>query len=93
MTDMSPAGRYAADINHSSVLFRIKHFGLAWYTGRFTRFEAVLDFKPDAIEDMKLDVSVDISSVRGEYQGAEKNWDEELGTSGNFFSARRSSRA
>ena len=85
MTDMSPAGRYAADINHSSVLFRIKHFGLAWYTGRFTRFEAVLDFKPDAIEDMKLDVSVDISSVRGEYQGADKDWDDELAHSENFF--------
>ena len=93
MTDMSPAGHYTADINHSSVLFRIKHFGLAWYTGRFTRFEATLDFKPEAIEAMTLHASVNVLSVRGEYQGAEKNWDEELGTSGNFFSARRSSRA
>ncbi|MBY0612982.1 MAG: YceI family protein [Beijerinckiaceae bacterium] len=85
MTDISPPGRYRADINHSSLIWRIKHFGLSWYTGRFTRFESTLDFKPDAIETMKLDVSVDIASVRGEYQGTDKDWDDELANSANFF--------
>ncbi len=78
MTEIAPAGRYLADVNHSSVLWRIKHMGLAWYTGRFTRFDAVLDFDPAAIEATRLVATVEVGSVRAEYQGTDKDWDREL---------------
>ena len=85
MSEIAPAGIYLADINHSSLIWRIKHFGLSWYTGRFTRFDAKLDFEPNSIESMKLEASIDISSVRGEYQGKDKDWDDELANSSHFF--------
>ena len=88
MTDIAPAGRYIIDVNHSSLLWRIKHMGLAWYTGRFTRFEGALDFDPEAIEATKLTAAIDVRSVRAEYQGTDKDWDRELADKPELLDAR-----
>lgn len=78
LADTAPAGRYDIDVNHSSVIWRIKHLGLAWYTARFTRFEGALEFDPDNIEAMTVRAEVDLASVRAEYTGTDKDWDDEL---------------
>jgi polyisoprenoid-binding protein YceI len=62
--EIAPAGRYRADASHTSVLFRIKHLALSWYTGRFVRAAATLDFDPDWIEAMRLDAQVELRSVQ-----------------------------
>ena len=84
-----PAGRYEADIDHSSVLFRIKHLGLAWYTGRFTRLTAELEIDPQSPQAARLVASVELDSLRTEYQGSDKDWDDELAGGEQFLDARR----
>lgn len=69
MTDVVPAGRYLADTDHSSVSFRIKHLGLAWYLGRFRRFSAALEFDPDQPERMRVEADIEIASVDTAYSG------------------------
>lgn len=89
MTDAAPAGLYRADPSHSSVLFRIKHLALAWYTARFTRVSAELTFDPDRVEAMALTADVDLGSLRAEYQGTDKDWDKELSDGEQFLDAAR----
>lgn len=86
-TKLPPSGLYVIEENHSSVLWRIKHLGLAWYTGRFTRLTAELNFNPKQIENSQLTFTVDLHSVRTEYQGQDKDWDKELAESPEFMHA------
>lgn len=93
MTDLPPAGRYVADPSHTSVLFRIKHLALSWYTGRFARAEAALDIDPADIAATKLEASVDLGSVAMFYAGSDKDWDKELAESEHFFDVLKASTA
>lgn len=77
MTHTVPAGRYEAETNHSSVTWRIKHYGLAWYTGRFAKFAATLDFDPQDAKAMRLEASVELNSVRTDFEGP-TDWDSDL---------------
>jgi polyisoprenoid-binding protein YceI len=61
--------------------------GLAWYTGRFTRLAAELNFDAGQIENSQLSFTVDLRSVRTEYQGHDKDWDKELAESPEFMHA------
>jgi polyisoprenoid-binding protein YceI len=88
MTDLVPAGRYHAETNHSSVTWRIKHYGLAWYTGRFTKFGAVLDFDPDNVTGMQLDAHVELTSVRTDFDGP-TDWDGDLANREDLLDAAR----
>ena len=38
-----PAGRYQLDPRHASVIFRIRHMDLAWFTARFDSIDATLE--------------------------------------------------
>ena len=89
MADHAPPGLYRADPNHSSVLFRIKHLGLSWYTGRFTRVGAELDFDADHPERMAVRAAVELASVAMAYGGTDKDWDKEMAESDAFFDAER----
>lgn len=88
MNARMPAGRYEADTNHSSVTWRIKHYGIAWYTGRFAKFSAALDFDPDHIEGMHLDASVELKSVRTDFDGP-TDWDHDLAHREDLLDAAR----
>lgn len=88
MSDLVPAGRYNAETNHSSVTWRIKHYGLAWYTGRFAKFGAVLDFDPDNITGMRLDAHVELTSVRTDFDGP-TDWDDDLANREDLLDAAR----
>ncbi len=58
-----PAGAYQLDPRHASVLFRIRHMELSWFTARFDVREAALDFDSADPARSRLTASVDASSV------------------------------
>jgi polyisoprenoid-binding protein YceI len=58
-----PAGVYRLDPNHASVVFRIRHMELAWFTARFDAIEAELDLDPADPSRSRLTASVEASSV------------------------------
>ena len=81
------AGRYATEITHTSVTFRVRHMGLANYTARFTKMEALLDFDPARPERSKLTATVDPGSVETDYQNRDKDWNGELRRDPKFFNS------
>jgi polyisoprenoid-binding protein YceI len=87
------AGLYRADPSHTSILFRIKHRGLSFYTGRFADKVIELRFDPLAPERMSVTASINLWSVRMDYAGTDKDWDTELAGSEQFFDARRAASA
>ncbi|MBV9077638.1 MAG: YceI family protein [Methylobacteriaceae bacterium] len=89
MHDRVPAGRYVADTDHSSVVFRIKHLGLAGYLGRFTRFSAALDFDPDEPERMRVEAEIEVASVDTAYSGKHGDWNAKLGTDPDWLDGAR----
>lgn len=58
-----PAGTYALEKTHASLLARVRHMGLTRYTMRFNRFDASYDWDPKAPEAAKLKVSIDMTSL------------------------------
>lgn len=63
----APAGHYVLDKNHGSLLIRIKHFDLSWYTARFTRFDAEIDFDPTNPTASRISARVDPTSIQTGY--------------------------
>lgn len=85
-----PAGTYKMDHAHSSLTWKVNHFGLSNYTARFSRFDAVLDIDPAKPEGAKIFVAVDPTSVRTDYRSAEgRDFDKELGDGEKFFNAKK----
>ena len=58
-----PAGEWRLDPGHTSVIWRIQHLGLSWYTARFDRAEARLDFDPANPASAQLTAIVEVASV------------------------------
>jgi polyisoprenoid-binding protein YceI len=58
-----PAGSYRLDPRHTSVLFRIRHMGLTWFTARFDTKDATLELNRDDPSQSRLTASVDATSV------------------------------
>lgn len=58
-----PAGTYRLDPRHASVLFRIRHQGLAWFTARFDGKDATLTLDPADPTRSQLSASVVTDSV------------------------------
>lgn len=61
-----PKGVYEIDKSHASVLFRVDHAGFSAYTGRFTRFDATLDFDPARIASSRVNVTIDPRSIEAD---------------------------
>lgn len=81
------AGRYASEATHTSVTFRVRHMGLAFYTARFTKVDAQLDFDPARPEHSKLSAVVEPGSVETDYQNKDKDWNGELRNDAKFFNS------
>jgi len=62
-TEPIPAGNYTLDKAHASLLFRVEHLGFSNFTGRFTQYDAKLDFDPRKPAAAKVDVSIDPRSI------------------------------
>lgn len=58
-----PAGAYRLDPRHASVLFRIRHMELSWFTARFDVRDATFDLDPTDPSRSRLNASVDATSV------------------------------
>lgn len=56
-------GTYTIDPAHTTVLFKVDHFGLSKYIGRFNSVDASLEFDPDNIEDTRLQAIVNTNSI------------------------------
>ncbi|MFT5574287.1 MAG: polyisoprenoid-binding protein YceI [Cryomorphaceae bacterium] len=57
------AGQYTLDKSHATLLFKVEHFGLSEYVGRFNQFDATLDFDPANIEQTKLEAIIEMGSL------------------------------
>jgi polyisoprenoid-binding protein YceI len=58
-----PSGAYRLDPRHASVLFRIRHMDLAWFTARFDTKTATLEFDASDPSRSRLMASIDADSV------------------------------
>ncbi len=63
-----PAGVYALDPAHASLLFRVDHLGFSDYTARFRRFDAELTFDPDDPEACAVVASVEVASLETDFE-------------------------
>jgi polyisoprenoid-binding protein YceI len=88
-----PAGTYKIDHAHSSLTWKVNHFGLSNYTARFSRFDAILDIDPAKPESAKVLVTLDPTSIRTDYPFSEsRDFDKELGDGEKFFNAKKFTR-
>ena len=56
-------GNYKLDPKHATLLFKIKHFGISTYVGRFNTFDATLSFDPDDASAGHLEALIDVTSL------------------------------
>jgi len=75
-----PAGAYTLDPAHTSVIWRVSHFGLSMYTGRFNLTAAELEFDPDDPDQSKLTVTIETRSVDTGFKalGRQSDFDAEI---------------
>ena len=81
-----PSGRYTLDPTHTSVTFKISHFGLSNYTARFAKVAG--DVVVDAANPAKsaVNVKIDANSVRTDYPFPDKeDFDKKIGNSEAFL--------
>jgi polyisoprenoid-binding protein YceI len=86
----APAGAYVVDRTHASVMWSIKHQGLAWYNARFTDFDITLDFNPKDVTKSKVTATVRPASVETDYEktrpaGNTTDFNAELANDARFF--------
>jgi polyisoprenoid-binding protein YceI len=58
-----PSGTYRLDPRHASVLFRIQHMHMHWYTARFDTKDATFELNAQDPSQSHLQASVDATSV------------------------------
>ncbi len=56
-------GDYKLDPAHATLLFKISHFGISSYVGRFNSFNAVLDFDEEDPANSSLEAIIDVTSL------------------------------
>lgn len=61
-----PKGAYEIDKSHASIIFRVDHVGFSMYTGRFTRFDAKLEFDPARLGASRVNVTIDPRSIEAD---------------------------
>jgi len=76
-----PSGEYRLDPRHASVIFRIQHMGLSWFTARFDSVDGTLTLNADDLAQSRLVASVGADSVNtGVLNGdGQRNFDAQIG--------------
>jgi polyisoprenoid-binding protein YceI len=76
-----PAGSYRIDPRHTSVLFRIRHENISWFTARFDTKDATLELNPANPEQSRLTASIDAASVNTGLTNTagERGFDQSIG--------------
>lgn len=92
-----PEGNYVLDPSHASITWRVNHLGTSYYTARFGKFDAKINFNPKDLAKSSLEVKVDPNSIRTDYNliregvfvEAKKSmdFDKELSTGEKWFNA------
>jgi polyisoprenoid-binding protein YceI len=59
----APAGVYAIDPSHASIILRVMHEGRSYSTFRFGSVQGAVDWNPAQPEASKVDVTVDTKSI------------------------------
>lgn len=81
-----PAGSYTGDPAHSSVTFKIGHFGLSYYTARFATIASKVMLDAARPAASVVEVEIDARSVRTDFPFAAKtDFDKEIGTDPRFL--------
>lgn len=73
-----PAGEYAADKNHTNVLWMVTHFGMSHYYGRFDDINAALILDGKDIAQSKLRVEIDPKSVSTNHTSKPNMFNEKI---------------
>lgn len=73
-----PAGTYVSDPLHTNVLWKVDHFGLSNYIGRFTDISATLELDPQDVTQSSLTATVAPGSVDTNYPADDKDFDAEI---------------
>lgn len=60
-------GQYRLDPHHATLLFKVRHMGLAPYVGRFNAFDVALDFDPENPAATRLQATIDTASIDVNY--------------------------
>lgn len=93
---LGATGAYSLDLTHSSLIWRVSHFGLSMYTGRFTEFDASLQFNPEDPTATSLTATVNPASLETDYRGDYKathptstfaSWNEDLAKNERWFNS------
>ncbi len=72
-----PAGAYQLEKAHGSLIFRVKHLGLSYYTARFTDFDATLDLDLKAPAASHVKAIINPLSVRTD-NPTDPGWDKRI---------------
>ena len=74
-----PSGTYALDVTHGSIVFKIDHIGLSFYTARFNTFDATVTLDADDVSRSAVEVTVETASIDTDYPFADrKDFNAEL---------------
>jgi polyisoprenoid-binding protein YceI len=74
-----PAATYKMEKAHASLLIRVKHMNLSYYTMRFTDFDATLEFDPKNPAASHVKAIINPLSVRAEHPEDKEIWDQRIG--------------
>lgn len=74
-----PAATYKMEKPHASLLIRVKHMGLSYYTMRFTDFDATLEFDPKNPTASHVKAIVNPLSVQADHPEDKEKWDQRIG--------------
>ncbi len=81
-----PSGTYEGDPAHTSVTFKIGHFGLSFYTARFAKVSSTVTLDAARPEASALQVTIDARSVKTDFPFPEKtDFNKEIGTDPKFL--------
>ena len=76
-----PSGSYPVDLSHASVVWKVSHFGLSTYVGRFTDFSADLTLDSADFTNSAVSVAIKTDSIDTAYPFAdEKDFNKTLAT-------------
>ena len=82
----APSGPYEQDNAHTSVTWRINHFGLSNYTARFTTAKAHLIWNQDKPANSALEVEIEPTSVKTDFPYPDKeDFDVKIGLGAEFL--------
>jgi polyisoprenoid-binding protein YceI len=88
----APAGTYAVDKTHASIVWKGLHQGLSWYVARFTNFDITVDFNEADVSKSKVTATIDPKSVETDFAktrpaGRNDDFNAELANDARFFNA------